>query len=280
MGATSVVKAPEVFVVGSSRAGTSTLRTYLAQHPQLFVPDILEPRYHASDTREALRGPGDEAMAAGMVAAHDNYLDLFRACAPHQRGVEVTPAYLSSRCAAESIRRTAPNAQIIAILRHPAERALSSFRLERLDGTEPESDFSRALALEPQRRAAGWGYVWRYRERGLYGKHLLRYFQAFDSHQLLVLLYDDWKCNRGRHLLTTVFDFLDVEPLVLTGPIRVENSASPEELRARGLTPPELDTATALELRDSYGSDFDDLETLIRRDLTAWREWRPSVAET
>jgi hypothetical protein len=275
-----MVKAPEIFVIGSSRAGTSTLRTYLAQHPRLFVPDILEPRYHACDTREALRGPGDEAMAAGMVASHDDYLGLFRACAPHQRGVEVTPAYLSSRCAAESIRRATPHAQILAILRHPVERAFSSFRLERLDGTEPESDFSRALALEPQRRAAGWGYVWRYRERGLYGEHLLRYFQAFASHQLLVLLYDDWKRDRGRHLLTTVFDFLGVEPLELSGPTRVENSASPEQFRARGLTPPELDTATALELRDSYGSDFDALETLIRQDLTAWREWRPSVAGT
>ncbi|MEY9214026.1 sulfotransferase [Thermobifida halotolerans] len=273
-----MVKSPEVFVIGSSRAGTSTLRTYFDEHPQLFVPEVLEPRYHAVDTREALRGPGDEEMAAGMVASRDDYLGLFQECAPHQRGVEVTPAYLSSRCAAESIRRTAPEAQIIAILRHPVERAFSSFRLERLEGTEPESDFSRALDLEAQRRASGWGYVWRYRERGFYGRHLLRYFQTFAPHQLLVLLYDDWKRDGGHHVLAAISDFLGVEPFGLTGPARVENSASPERFRARGLTPPELDSATALKLRDSYESDFDTLETLIRRDLTVWREWSPSGA--
>jgi hypothetical protein len=270
-----MVSFPDVYVIGSSRSGTSTLRTYLAQHPQLYVPDVLEPRYHAADTREALGGPGDQEMAATMVASVDDYLDLYRARAPHQRGVEVTPAYLSSSRAAESIREVSPNALIVAILRHPVERAFSSFRLERLDGTEPKSSFQEALAEESRRSVAGWGYIWRYRERGLYGKHLSRFFQAFPRHQVLVCLYDDWRYDGGRQLLNTVFQFLRIDPLPLTSPIRVVNSTSPEKFRARGLSPPGLDVETALALRDSYATDFDVLENLIDRNLRRWREWRP-----
>jgi hypothetical protein len=271
------VNEPEIFVVGSARAGTSTLRSYLAEQPQLFVPSILEPRYHVRDALETLHGPADRELLDRIVTSHDDYLALYRACPPDQRGVEVTPAYLSSSSAAESIRRSAPDAKIIAVLRHPVERAFSSFRLERMDETEPESDFGRALALEERRRAAGWSYVWRYRERGFYGQHLLRYAQLFRPEQMLVLLYEDWERDHGRHLLATVFEFLGVEPMKLAGPTRVENAASPLQFKARGLTAPELDLATALELRDSYRADFDVLEGLIGRDLTPWREWKPVI---
>jgi hypothetical protein len=271
-----VVREPEIFVVGSARAGTTTLRSYLAEHPQLFVPDLLEPRYHARDALEAIRGPADSELLDRIVASYGDYLDLYRSCAPDQRGVEVTPAYLSSRSAAESIHRSAPHAKIIAVLRHPVERAFSSFRLERMDETEPEPDFGRALALEERRRAAGWSYVWRYRERGLYGQHLLRWAELFRPEQILVLLYDDWERDDGRHLLATVFDFLGLAPVELAGPTRVENAASPLQFRVRGLTAPQLDLTTALDLRDSYQVDFEILEELIGRDLTPWRQWKPT----
>ncbi len=169
----------------------------------------------------------------------------------------------------------APQARIIAILRHPVERAFSSFRLERLDGVEPETTFERALALENTRKAAGWAYVWRYRERGLYSRHLRRYYNQFPRERVRAYLYDDWEDSQGSGLLADVLAFLGVFPIHLPVRTKLLNSSHAQRFAAAGVPEPVLHSPVAERLLDTYQEDFDELETMIGRDLSHWRSWPP-----
>jgi len=270
---------PEFFVVGSARSGTTSLRWYLLRHPQLFLPRMMEPRYFAfaGDTMEYC-GPMDQLLRDKVVTCLEDYTRLYNNCGDDQRAGDVSPAYLCSSQAAGLMRDLTPEARIIAILRHPVERAFSSFRLERLDGVEPEAAFDRALALENARATAGWAYVWRYRERGLYAKHLRRYYDNFPHERIRVYLYDDWKNSRGVHLLADVLSFLGVSPIRPPSRIKHLNSSHSRRFGAAGVAEPILQNSVAERLLDTYQKDFDELETMIGRDLSHWRSWPPAQA--
>jgi hypothetical protein len=79
---------------------------------------------------------------------------------------------LADPWAIEHLHAVAPAARIIVVLRDPVDRAYSNWMHLWSDGLEPEADFLTAVALEDQRREAGWAPFWRYRGQGLYGQQL------------------------------------------------------------------------------------------------------------
>src|SRR5437588_5962186 len=109
-------RVPDFFIVGHHKSGTTALYEMLRRHPQIFMPDLKEPRFFASDLR-----PQFEPKSSGIAPrTWEDYLDLFAAARPEQRVGEASPAYLRSSVAAEAIAAAQPGARCIAILREPA----------------------------------------------------------------------------------------------------------------------------------------------------------------
>ena len=265
-----VWKYPNFLVIGSSRSGTTSLYHHLGEHPEAYVTPRLEPRFFAFEN-DPLRygGPGDEILRERVVTDASAYQALF-AHTRGQRAVgEVAPAYLSSATAPAAIRRYTPQAKLIAILRNPVERAISSFRLQRMEGLEPAAMLAAAWDLEAVRAREGWSYVWLYTYRGLYYTHLRRYRDLFPAEQMKVLLYEDWAAEGGRELLREVFRFLDLDEAYL--PERtVRLNSTTGMLDADGSACAVSDECRALLVR-YYREEIDRLEELIDRDLSAWR---------
>src|SRR5438309_11821082 len=44
-------RVPDFFIVGAPKSGTTSLYRTLRQHPRIFMPDLKEPRFLASDAR-------------------------------------------------------------------------------------------------------------------------------------------------------------------------------------------------------------------------------------
>ncbi len=263
---------PNFLVIGSSRSGTTSLYHHLGNHPQAYVTPVIEPRFFAfEDSALDFAGPGDHLLRHRVIERWDDYIDLFSA-AQGQRAVgEVSPAYLCSADAARRIHRRVPGARILAILRNPVERAVSSFCLERLDGFEPEDSLRAAIGKEESRREANWSYVWRYHHRGLYHRHLRRYFDLFPREQIGVWLYEDWEPDSGRTLLEAVFAFLGLEPhLGVPDEVVRLNTTRPDRFRARGLQRPEPSADDLAWLTELYREDIERLEVLLGRDLSHW----------
>lgn len=299
---------PDFLVIGAAKSGTTSLYNYLSQHPQVFMSPRNEVNFFALETMDLdahFRGPVDRPTLDGhCVTTLPAYESLFAAAKPGQRVGECSPLYL---VAAESVDRIAlhtPAARLIAILRHPTDRAYSNFLHHRRAGIEPLADFAQALAAEPERLAQGWGPwpFWGYRQTGCYAEQLARYFTAFDRSQILVCLYDDLKRDSAA-LMHRVYSFLAVDPefrpatavrhnvggqprlpwlhglMATPNPAKsVVNALTPSRARRRvrdrilgwNVATPPLDADLRRELDAGYCLEIARLQELTGLDLSGW----------
>lgn len=188
-------RAPDFFIVGQPKSGTTALHDMLKRHPQVFMPESKEPWFLAEELLE--RTP---PRPGGTPRTLEEYRALFAAAEAEQLVGEASPLYLWSRTAAARIHEQRPDARIIAILREPAS-LLRSLHLQFIETyVETESDFRKAIALEPARRQGReiprhtyWPKALLYSEHVRYVEQLSRYATLFPPEQILVLIYDDFR---------------------------------------------------------------------------------------
>ena len=207
---------PDFFIVGSPKTGTSSLHAILRAHPQIYMPELKEPRFLASDMLprpEFANGPREARFPKTL----EEYLALFDGAGPEQRAGEATTTYLWSRTAAANIAELQPDARIIAILREPAS-FLRSLHLSFLSGrNEGERDFRRAISLEAARRegkhiprTSHRPQLLQYSEHVRYVEQLRRYHERFASERVLVLIYDDFRRDNDA-TIRRLLQFLEVD---------------------------------------------------------------------
>ena len=172
---------PDFFIVGHPKSGTTALYEMLRRHPQVFMPDVKEPRFFAEDLRSRLQaGAVAGAPREALPETLEEYLALFADALPGQVVGESSPSYLRSAVAAQLIADAQPGARIIAILREPAS-FMRSLHLELVQNrVERELDLRRALADEHavagSTPAPG---LPRYTDRVRYVEQLRRYHAVF-----------------------------------------------------------------------------------------------------
>ncbi len=183
---------PDFLVAGVPKAGTSALHAALVRHPQLFLPEVKEPKFFLSDGPPPDHGgPGDRQTYQEHVWRRDEYEALFDPAPPGALRGEATPFYLYDRESHKRLQRLVPKARIILLLRDPVDRAHSNWSHLWGAGLEPEADFGKAVALEPARIAAGWADFWHYTALGRYGSQLRHLLEYFPREQILLLRYKD-----------------------------------------------------------------------------------------
>jgi hypothetical protein len=208
---------PDFFLIGAPKAGTSALHAALAQHPDLYLSPVKEPKYYmcGDSPPPAYKGPGDAHSNLEWVWQRERYLDLFEdAPAASLRG-ESTPFYLYNRDARRRIAADRPDAKLIAVLRDPVDRAYSNWMHLWMDGLEPERDIVEAVRREKSRIDAGWAPFWHYQGLGTYGRQIADLLAHFPREQLLLLRYRQLVDEPGE-TLEKVFGFLGVASAEVT----------------------------------------------------------------
>jgi hypothetical protein len=203
---------PTFLVLGAAKAGTTALYEYLKQHPQVYMSPTKETNFFALEG-EALdfRGPGDaETINRFSVTSLAADREQFRGVGGEVAIGEASPLYLYSPRAVGRVRQHLPQAKVIAILRHPVERAYSSFLHLVRDGREPVTDFARALECEGARIRAHWEHIWHYTALGFYAAQLQRYYDVFDREQIRVYRYEDLLADPAG-LLRDLYAFIGVD---------------------------------------------------------------------
>lgn len=204
---------PDFFIVGNPKSGTTALYEMLRRHPEIFMPELKEPWFFATDMRARFQ----PRMAGPPPETIEEYLALFRDAPPGQRVGEASSSYLWSSTAATAIAERRPDARIIAILREPAS-FLRSLHLQLVQThVETEKDLAKALALEGARREgrkiprrSHRPQLLLYSNHLRYVEQLRRYHAAFSSDQVLVLIYEDFRRD-NEATLKRVLPFLGVE---------------------------------------------------------------------
>lgn len=203
---------PNFFIVGAAKSGTTAVNEYLGQHPDVYMSPTKEPfHFILNGERPSYNGPGDrEVFAQLAVPSRKKYEALFDDVTDEKAIGEATTQYLYVDHAAENIHAAVPDAKILIFLRHPVERAYSSYMHMLRDGRETYEDFEEALRYEPERIAANWEPLWHYTSASYYAESVERYYDLFGKEQVGVFLHDELKLDAPK-LLYHVCQFLGVD---------------------------------------------------------------------
>lgn len=298
---------PDFLLLGAAKCGTTSLASYLAQHPQIFFSEPKEPLFFEAEYEKGLdwywqryfRGwRGEPVVGEGRV--WNLYLPFV----------------------APRIAEALPDARLVALLRDPVERAHSHWWHRHSRGEEPlgfeeavaadRARIDRGERFEGQEGARRWreglyphSVATRHRallDPGFYAEQIERYLALFPRERLHVILYDDL-ARDPEGVLRALFRFLGVdedaavadtrprnvrrEAIRSPGSARLFRMARTLQLRRvvpaplrpvlRGLLPerparmPALASGTRRELVAYFEPHTRRLETLLDRDLDAWR---------
>ena len=239
------------------------------------------------------------------MTEESDYLELFKDCPLDGKTFESSTVYLSDERAPETASKYVPKCRLIAILRHPVERAYSHFLHARSLGLEPVSNFEDAWEKSIIRKKENWSPIFHYKDRGFYGAQLIRWLKHFPPEQLLVLFYEDWLAAPGE-VLARIFKHVGLDATESNRVTR-ENVSSrqprwmwlqrqmldqghPLRRLARRALPlwvrdavtgfvaainltqgPTLDPAVRRRLTKTYHDDLEMVEKMTGRNLDAWR---------
>lgn len=206
---------PDFLLLGTAKAGTSALWLVLKKHPEIFLPNMKEPRFFAIPDGRLPHYGGPEFNDYSVrptVTTLKRYHALFAQAGDAKAVGEASTVYLYSpdEGIAERIRLSLPRVRLIAILRQPADRAFSNFVHAVDEGYEPELRFEDAWADQERRVRENWSPFLCYRRSGFYAERLRPYLERFDRKQLLILRYEDWR-DRPEETLVRVLRFLEVD---------------------------------------------------------------------
>ncbi|MEM9562553.1 MAG: sulfotransferase [Actinomycetota bacterium] len=296
---------PNLLVIGAARSGTTALCAALADHRDIFFSVPKEVHFFANAGRPVhYRGPGDDlSINRALITDPERFNALFADAGDHQLRGEgsVSTLYHPDRSIPAIRANASRDVRLIAVLRHPANRAYSSYLYLRSRGFEHLPTFEQALDEEDRRRDGGYHHLWHLRAMGRYARQLPPFVEAFGD-RLLILIQEEYR-DRPEETLDRVHRFLDLDPLVplralgdtnrggvprsdllvsvmnglrrTPGAQQLVRTATPRALRERvrsaNLERPEMDPLTEARLRAEFRPDVAAVEELLGRTITAWR---------
>ncbi len=178
---------PHFLIIGAMKSGTTSLYTYLIQHPQ--VVRGMRKEVHLFDNAPRL----------GFL--YRAYFPLRMNLRDYKITGEATPRYITRIEYAQHAAKIVPSAKIIVLLRNPVERAYSHFKhAERivgraLDFEEMVQQEIEALGQPDYDLPEYWEAEAHLVKRGLYAAQIRDWLQFFPRDQVLILqaekLFDD-----------------------------------------------------------------------------------------
>lgn len=189
------------------RCGTTSLYTWLGQHPQVTASRLKEPHHFGFSRPPDWQGPGDNTFGREIVTEPSAYRSLFDGAGPDHLLVDGSAMTLHLPDAAAALGTQVAHARAIVALRDPVKRTRSAHGYQRTKGFEPLADLDEALAAEPDRRARGWAPTWWYAQASRYADGVARLHDALGRDRVHLLLAEDlWTDPTGE--LARLCDFL------------------------------------------------------------------------
>ncbi|NJL83394.1 MAG: sulfotransferase [Chloroflexaceae bacterium] len=300
------MKLPTFLIFGVQKAGTTSIYSYLKEHPQIYMSPLKETNFLSKDSDnlspEEWENHQFSSEKRAKIRNFEQYCQLFTEADGEIAIGEASPNYLFHyETSIKNIRRFLPDVQLIAILRDPAERAYSDYLMHIRDNIPLKSkSFGTLIESHPQ------SFIFR---KGFYYTPLKQFFDAFSSDKIKIYLYDDL-CEDALGLMQDMFEFVGVDRqfcpnvlrkeqvaeipksrvvnqiLVEKNPLRTTVSLilksflpveSRQRLRRRFIewnshskSQSPLLIKYRQKLIDMYHDDLLKLEDLIQRDLSGW----------
>lgn len=201
----------DFLVVGTAKAGTSSIYKYLKDHPQVYLTEQKELLFWHSLTNP------NKTQAEYMnfhVNSIKEYLDLFNEVNEYQICGDVTPSYLYYyEHVINNLKKYHPkwkDVKIIIILREPVDKVISHYNFLNTGIGANEVSLEDTLKKEKSRLQKNdvlpdYFLI----DTTLYYKQVEAYLENFNNVQ--ILLYDDLKENTQK-FMNSIHKFLQIAP--------------------------------------------------------------------
>jgi len=198
-----LVVEPNFFIVGAPKSGTTNISYYLMQHPQVFMPENLEPYYFA-------RLDIPQNYEREIISDEKKYLDLFKNTKSCRAIGESSPVYLYCPHSALEIKNRFPNSKIIISLRNPIEIAYSEYFSLKFMGFDKNRSFNELLDSSKEQLDQNEFHIDSLLEAGFYSKHIKRFQKIFSKNQIKIIIFEEYIKNTIP-TINSILSFLDID---------------------------------------------------------------------
>lgn len=199
---------PNLFVPGAAKSGTTSLHTYLDQHPMIQMSEIKEPHNYAVTKYYKERKNPDFKLG---------YPNLFKLANVKYYG-ESSTIYMPCIETPQRILNDTPDARFIFILRDPIDRIISHYKWLYSQSYEL-LPFKEEITLwidrkfDPDIYEKGFRYKF-YLQFSQYNQHLENFLSVFPREQLFIVFSEELKAD-PQETMNRVFDFLSLNRIEL-----------------------------------------------------------------
>jgi hypothetical protein len=245
---------PDFIIFGAQKSGTTWWFRLIEQHPGVVQPRNQRPELHFFDRL------WDEPLT-------DEHLERYFGYFPRPDGAligEKTPEYLSCPWVPPMMRRAAPDARAIVLMRDPVERYISGMSHQDRAGLIDDVDEEGVVRVFGDRMRVATDAI----SRGLYGVQVEWLLQSYPAERVQLLQYEACAADPASHLART-FEHLGLPPFEL-----------PPEEYARPRNKARLEKVSVPDgivemLRAYYRPDIERLRGMMPQlDLSLWPHFR------
>lgn len=270
---------PNLLIIGSQKAGTTSLYNVFRRHPEIFM----------SSTKETNFFFNDKEYKKGLKFYSSYYKEV-----KNEKIIgEASPGYISRHICHSRIQSDLPNVKLICTLRDPVKRAYSQFldNKRQLSETQVFETIAKQFLEKPNSIKLG------YFKRGYYTEHISHLFKYFNKENVLFinfeeLIHDPFKVYQECfHFLGVDTSFQCPEMKQKFNPFSIRQNFVyqlmwnnpqitqfiPPKLRyifdngkVTETTKPKLDEELALQLSEYFKKQNQGLENLIDKSITNW----------
>ena len=194
---------PNFFIVGAPKSGTTNMSYYLMQHPQVFMPENLEPYYFA-------RLDVPQNYKREIISDEKKYLNLFKNAKNCKAVGESSPVYLYCPHSALEIKNRFPNSKLIISLRNPIEIAYSEYFSLKFMGFDQNRSFDELLDSSEEQLTQNEFHIDSLLESGFYSKHIKRFQKIFSKNQIKIIIFEEYVKNTVP-TINSILSFLGIK---------------------------------------------------------------------
>ena len=237
------------------------------------------------------------------INSDEEYLEYFSKHKKKKIVGESSAEYLYYFNTAQNIYRFNPHMKIIIVLRNPINRAFSAYSDLKLKLPNIGS-FSQELALENERISKSYHYKWHFKAVGMYYQQVKAYLEQFPRGQIKIILFEDFITDTSA-VMKEVCEFLGINYSFYRGynfekhnfsgipknkvlsdwvnrrnPIKnLFKKLIPNSMRKKikrrvnkvNLAKENMDAEIQIKLQQFYKNDIEQLEDIIKIDLSQWK---------
>lgn len=199
--------ASHLIIAGVTRAATTSLFHYLADHPAICRSTIKETRFFLDDD---LGLPRLHAWADGP----ELYKQFFAGCTGSQVLLEASPDYLHGAEVPGRIAEALPQPRVVFILREPTGRLVSWYRYALQNGQLPAGvSFAQYVQaqLTGEPIASSAKQVMQTLAQGHYARDLSPWLNALPASDMLIVTQEHLQASPGE-VCKAICDFAGIEP--------------------------------------------------------------------